>query len=316
MQRDFDRRTNAELERMAHHVVGPLPLLSAETQARLSWARAVQDVDDLPPAYRALMASLLPPGESLPYSVLTPTFAGHVRRHHEHLVFALGDEIIVVERDRERLATTRFPAPCLHWVEVGDILLDGWITLRGSTRSRSTITSTLRFNAVGDHLFTPFVEMSRAAPVALAGVDGATPTRTFEGLRELDFKFANFGLRAVRSGDRLVDWVFQPEIRTPVATVLGRSLRRTRALAHLLILTDAELIIIRDCAHAPTSRWGRHGGAWTYVALDRIAGVSLAERGPGLHAVTVRLPDGDVLEALFTDEARAGLERLCEQLAR
>jgi hypothetical protein len=55
------------------------PVLSAAEQTRFSWARLIQSSDELPPAYRSFFEAR-PAGEAFPYAVLTPTFAGFLRR--------------------------------------------------------------------------------------------------------------------------------------------------------------------------------------------------------------------------------------------
>ena len=53
-------------------------------------------------------------------------------------------------------------------------------------------------------------------------------------------------------------------------------------LAHLVILTDSELIVIRDDPSSPASCDDTHyGGVWDYLPLSRVCEASLDERPTG-----------------------------------
>jgi len=139
----------------------------------------------------------------------------------------------------------------------------------------------------------------------------------FDPLRDGHFKFMNYARRSLQPGERVVAYTVQPELRQPRLTVLGKPLAlHTLETAHLCILTDHELIVIRD---DPTSMQdyneARYGGIWDYLPLSQIQGAAIEERPAGYLALLVRLPGGDRMEVLFSTEKRSELEQVCARLA-
>jgi hypothetical protein len=262
------------------------------------------------------VAALLAGSRPFPYAVLTPTYAGYARREKQKLIFSLDDNLHIFERDKDRLDHTCYALADIHSVEVGAILLDAWLKVSGSL-SAGTLTSTrLRFNAVTDWMFGPFLQQIRAGVSDSSGVDLKSERRKFDYLTLVNFKFRNYACDSLRPGERVIASLLQPEIRKPFVTVLGRSLYRTVATSHLSILTDTEWINICDDEHAPA--WHdavRHGGIWTYIPLVKITSASLAVRRGDLLAMTIDLPHGDRLERLFAATNRREVDRLLSDLS-
>jgi hypothetical protein len=241
------------------------PVMSAAEQTRLSWARPVRSPDDLPPVYRGFFAAR-PAGEAFPYSVLTPTFAGFLRRETEKLICCIDDRLIILEKTSGEPKCTAFPLDDLNCMEIGGVLLKAWIKFRGRADDETTLTTiTLRYNAVTDWLFAPFIDRIRRA-----GANPVDVPRDLE-LGKLDdavlpsFKFRNYARRSVLPGDRVIAVLAQPEVRRPVIRLGHWSYQRTIVMAHVLILTDRELIIIRDDPESPRSFDNtRYGGCGTH----------------------------------------------------
>ncbi len=315
MRNDLDHLLEAEQERISHLPSDQLPVLTAAAQTRLSWARTVDDLEALPQIYHELMAALLGTGRPFPYAVLTPTFAGFVRREKEKLIFSLDDQLFIVERDGSRLNVTRYALADLNYVEVGAILLKAWIRLSGVSSDGVLASATLKFNAVTDRLFTPFLQQIRTVIDPSPVVDREAELSKFDYLMVPSFKFKNFARRSVQPGVRVIDSLLQPEMRQPVLTLFGRTLSRLAATAHLCILTDTELIIIRDDEGSPVWQPGvRHGGVWMYLPLDKITTVSLTVRNAQVLALTIGLPHGDRVESLFDAGRRHEVDRFLNQL--
>src|SRR5512134_2857865 len=92
------------------------PILSASEQTRLSWARLVRSRDELPPAYHSFFEAR-PAGEAFPHAVLTPTFAGFMRRETEKLVCCLDERLYILEKTPGELKRTCFALADLHCAE-------------------------------------------------------------------------------------------------------------------------------------------------------------------------------------------------------
>jgi len=257
----------------------------------------------------------LPTEGAFPYAVLTPTFAGFLRREPEKLVCSIEDRLYVVEKIKGELAVTCYAFADIHYLEVGAVLLQDWLQIRGRTIEGLSAVTRFKFNAVTERYFTPFIEKIRGAAGDAPVLDREAELKKFESADWLSFKFRNYARRSLLPGAKTKAVVSQPEIRKTVIKVLGHSFQRTLAMSHLLILTDHELIIIHDDPESPKSADDtRYGGVWNYLPLNKIAGVDQIDQGTGLLTLVVQLPHDDRVEVLFQPDRRAELERFVTQL--
>jgi hypothetical protein len=288
--------------------------LTGWEQSRLSWARVAESFDEIPAAYRDWLDPLVSGREVFPYIVLTPTYEGYFRRENEKLVCLLDRTLYIVERARDRLAPAAYPLEDISRIEVGAILLRGWITVCGRPAGGSPSSTTIRFNTVTDRLFAPFLNEFRRGGYPPGGAGLEAQQARFAELLERNYKFMNYARSSILPGEEVLQYVLQAEIREKFLSLFGRSLSRCVSPTHIVILTDRELIAISEEAGSLWQSFGtiKYGGIWQYVPLERIASASIATRDDGLFGLSIRLVHDDRLEMLFAAEARAGLESLAE----
>jgi hypothetical protein len=322
--------------RRLHNTLEGLTLLGAAEQTRLSWAKPAKTTDDIPAAYHAYLRAHLPELSACLPAVLTPTFHGFLRRENEKLVFTYNERLYIIEQTPTGLLPVVFPFDDINYVEVGGILLKAWVRVNGLIADE-LVSAILKYNSVTQHLFDPLVAQIRRFQ-SHAKTDGefsanrrasnhvpddtlvVAETRLeqakFDPLRTGHFKFMNYARRSLQPGERVVAYTLQPELRQARLSLLGRPLSlRSVETAHLCILTDRELIVIRD---DPSSLQGyaqtRYGGIWDYLPLSRIQGAAITERPSGHLALVVYLPGSDRMEVLFSAEKRPELEQVCARL--
>jgi hypothetical protein len=293
---------------------GERELTSAE-QTRLSWARPVRSRDELPPAYHSFFAAR-PAGEAFPYAILTPTFAGFMRREIEKLVCCLDDCLIILEKTSAEPKCTTFPLSDLNSVEVGGVLLRAWIKFHGRATQESALTTVmLRYNAVTDWLFAPFIDQIRGVSTDPIGVPRDGELSKLDDIVLPSYKFRNYARRSLLPGDRLIAVLAQPEIRHAVIRLGGWSYQRTLVIAQVLILTDRELIIIHDDPDSPPAFDDtRYGGVWNYIPLRKIERVAWRDKNADVLSVVLELPLGDQVECLFAADRRAEVEQFLSQV--
>ncbi len=291
------------------------PVLTAADQTRFSWARLIQARDEVPPAYRGFFEAR-PADEAFPHAVLTPTFAGFMRRETEKLVCCLDDRLFILEKTSGEPKCTAFPLPDLNYVEVGGVLLKAWLKLQGRADNQTNLTTvTLRYNAVTDRLFVPFIERIRGANALPGDVPCDDELSKLDDVLSLSYKFRNFARGSLLPGDRVIAFLTQPEMRRLVIRFGRWSYRRTIAMAHVLILTDRELIIIRDDPDSPEAFDAtRYGGVRDYIPLNKITGVVFQAKNATVLSMTLELPLGDRVESLFAAERGKEVEWFLNQL--
>jgi hypothetical protein len=283
-------------------------------RTRASWAKAVLCFDMLPEAFKDVFKTLLGDTSRWPYTILLPTYEGFMRREAVRLIFSLDDKIYIVERARNTITCTCYPIRDISYVEQGMILLHAWVKINGITADGVASSATLKFNAVTDYMFTPIVEAIRPATGDRADTDHSLELAKFDHLVRLNFKFMNYGKHSVLPGEKVIHTILQPEMRNEIFTALGRSFSRIISTAHISILTDRELILIRDEEQSKWSRDAHYGGSRSYIPLDKISCISLAKREPDLLALCIHLPGDDTIVSLFPTsnerEVGAFLDRL------
>jgi hypothetical protein len=292
-----------------------LSLLTAAEQTKRSWAKEISSHDELPEVYRASFDALIGQTDGFPYTVLTPSYAGFLTRAREKLVCRQDGKIVVLEQVRGDIITTYYPIETISYVEVGDVLLQSWVKIRGQTGDGVLTTSEFKFNTVTDHLFTPIVETVRPAAASSAAINEEGQRSRFNHLRELNLKLMNYAKRSVMPGSEILHFVLQPEIRGEVLRLLGHSFFRTRCTPHLSILTDRELILIQDGASKRPGRGIRYGGVWHYIPLDKITSISAAGTEKDLLTMSIHLAGDDRIESLFSVSNRGEIDILIGQFA-
>jgi hypothetical protein len=112
----------------------------------------------------------------------------------------------------------------------------------------------------------------------------------------------NFAKHSLLAGERVIYSILQPEIRKTMLTVPGRTLYKTVSPTHMSILTDRELILIRE--DAVRRKEDRYGGIWDYIPLSKIVSLSVSENADDLLVLAVKLPAHTGFEFLFQASAK------------
>jgi hypothetical protein len=86
---------------------------------------------------------------------------------------------------------------------------------------------------------------------------------------------------------------------------------KTASNAHINILTDKELIIIKDAAN----RFSKYGGISTFIPLEKINDIVFdsEEKGELLY-LTVKLKENDCIRLIFEVSNKQNLELLIDRL--
>jgi hypothetical protein len=122
----------------------------------------------------------------------------------------------------------------------------------------------------------------------------------------------NYARRSLLPDEHVLSYVLQPEIRRSAYSFLGRPLLPSvLGPAHLCVLTDRELILIRDDLESLKGcDEGRYGGVWNFVPLERLVSVEVQTDAYGNLRLVFTMHSGDRLESLFAGEQRDELSRL------
>lgn len=287
------------------------PKLTAGQITMSTWAKIIESYADVPKTYKEFFAPFKD-GQAFPYTILTPSRDGFLYKSAEKLICILGQEIYVLEGRENTFETQCYPSEGISYVEVKNILLDSHLKLDGVTKQGIPASSIIRFNSVGDYLFTPIVKKIRLAMVDSKDAAQNSESDKFDHLVRLNYKFMNYARRSLLAGEKVIHFILQPEIRVPVVKILGKTYYRAISPTHMSILTDRELITI--CEEEPKNIVvGKYGGIWTYIQLNKIVSLTLNRKDNDLLALSIQLPEGTRLEYLFQSSAKQELDQLLER---
>ena len=98
MQADIKKTLKAPWDRLTNLNLDNLPLLTASEQTKRSWAKEIESFDKVPQIYKGFFDAHLDDGTPFPYTVITPTFNGFIRRENEKLICSQDNKIFIPGR--------------------------------------------------------------------------------------------------------------------------------------------------------------------------------------------------------------------------
>ena len=242
----------------------------SSVQTMKEWPRLIRSEEEMPAVYQDVFPGY---SGSFPYTVFLPSRGAFWNRANPKLMCMFDDRIYVIEAQANRASSTCYPLEDIVYIECGRVLLKSWITINGVSSSASVV-----FNAVCDHLLEPFVRNVRMFKAHLrlpedGNEEHDREVRKCNCLRESNYKYMNYARQSILPGERIARIVCQPDICVRSLRVFGSSLLNVYLTAHVSILTDRELITIREDKGVITSigrtRGGiRHGGVFSYLPLE------------------------------------------------
>jgi hypothetical protein len=298
--------------RQIHNPIPSEPALGAYQQTKSTWTILIESEANIPTAYKEFFKPFTADGRPIPYTLLVPpTREGYIHMNPEKLVCNLGSEIDVLEKSENTFKLRCHPIEEISYVEFTTILLSSSIKLSGRTRQGAYALSTIKFNTVGDYLFEPILKTIRLAARNSTEAVQKFELDKFDHLIRVNFKFMNYARNSLLAGEKVIHFILQPEIRAPRLRVLGRTFYKTISPTHMSILTDRELIMIREDENQ--NKFGRYGGIRDYIQLNKIESLTLSEKDNDLLVLSIHLPENEQLEFTYQASAKPELDQLLER---
>ncbi len=160
----------------------------------------------------------------------------------------------------------------------------------------------------------PFERALRAQPNTPDPADLESMREQFNFLAKTHYKFFSYGRSSVRPGDRVLQVLFQPELRACRFRFFGYSISRLITPAHLMILTDTEIIEIREDESQFWINGQAPGAIWSYIPRGLVVGTSIDASAHDCLQMTFRTSAGPAHEAIFSASAMPILEALKGEL--
>ncbi len=286
--------------------------LTGARQTMASWTKVIESYEEVPAIYRSFFESYIADGRQFPYTLLTPSFAKAQGRTTEKMIFDSVDAIHILERMDSQVVAKSYPYRSVYSVEIGSVLLSSWLTISGLTSTGEADISTIDYNTSSARHFAAFINKLRPIYQAVDQSQLIAERNKFNYLSTLNFKFMNYGRSSLVSGDIVLQILLQPEIREPLWAPLGDMFQRTISLAHLVILTNHELILIQDVRETGRKLVrSNYGGVWQYIPLRAIKSVTWAEAENDRLTLSIVISPDKRIERLVAISSKAEVEQLC-----
>jgi hypothetical protein len=289
-------------------------VLTAARQTMAAWSKLLESPNDIPTVYKSYFDKTFGKDQRFPYVILTPSLDKFPRKTTEKLICDSDDSIHIFERNGDRIVASSYPYRDICGVELGIILLDSWLTISGKTSQGEAGVTTIEFNTTSLRHFADILNKLRSAPPLVNPGQVAVEKEKFDHLAEVNFKFMNYGRESLLPGEIVLQVLLQPEIRQSLWSVFGKAFYKIISLAHLTVLTDRELILIRDSERNKASQISRYGGVWQYLPLSCIESLTLSEPANNRLVLSIQCKPGKTIEKLFEISSRSELEQFCSRL--
>lgn len=281
--------------------------LNTQEQSQQTWAKVVKS-HDLPEIYQQLFQSHLSMGDAFPYTVLTPTHEKFGSKITGKLICAIGQALFVLEENAERVIEICYPIDQISYVEVSSKLLEFRVMINGMTNLGIQTSSVFQCSTVTDYLFTPIIERIRLRSVLPSGDARHLDTEKFDHWSERNLKFMNLARHCLLPGETVIVALLQPEIRSRLFSFSGKPFRKIKSPVHACILTEKELILIRE--DLLQNRKDKYGSTCNFVLLDKILSISMSGKTGNALAVSIQLMNQECFECLFESSCGNEVEEL------
>ena len=299
---------------MSQNIQTQNTVMTAAKQTMAAWSRLIEAREDIPAIYKSHFDKYFGSAERFPLVIWTPVLDKFPRKTTEKLICDTETAVYIFEKKGHQIDIQCFPYREIYSSEVGSILLETWLTVRGKTSDAKPAVSTIEINTTSRRYFETILNKLRPAFKTMDMAQVAAEKNKFDRLSTINFKFMNYGRESLLPGETVLRFLLQPEIRQPLFTIFGKTFDRSLSLAHLIVVTDQELILIQDTGSERDSRVNRYGGIWQYIPLRSIDSVSISEAANKRAALSIQCQPDRTLQILFDISNLPELEQIRSQL--
>ncbi len=294
-----------------------LTTLTGARQTMMSWSKIIESREAVPEIYKTFFNAA--PGETqeFPYTVLAPALDGFPRRTSEKLICYRDQTLYILERHSNRFSTLGYPVKTIQTVETGNVLLRSWVTISGVTIEGIAASTKVEFNAaVGERYFAPFLSKIRPAAIELDETSHGVEQAKFDALAAANFKLMNMGRASLIRGEKIIQLVFQPEIRKRAGAFFGWVFYKTITPAYLTILTDKEIVLVQEPERGIGGSAARYGCIQRYISLSNIRKITVNEQENNLLNLSIHLSQDKRVEKFFDLSTKQEMEQLWGEIEK
>lgn len=283
---------------------------TSSTETTRTWAREITAFEDIPEPFQAAFPNS---AGAFPYTIFIPEErASKIHERNSKIIAMFADYFVLWEQIGDEITTLSTDFTDVVSVEHGIILLKSWLKIE-------TLSGTfeIKFNTTNDHFFYPIIDLIRQKMVKPSNLNEKETYEKpdlskFDFLERINFKFKNYGKRSVRAQDSVLAVVYQPEQNLQDFRLFKKSLFRRYKTDFLIVLTQEELILVKEDKQIRNNFDPAHGGIFTYIPRCQIQKVSFVSQQENSNRIMeVLLPEDAKLICELSEE-NDGLRELLE----
>lgn len=272
-----------------------------------SWAQPIISFEGIPPVFKEYISQM----EPFPYIIYSPPDSWGNRRTNSRLTCMYQDKIVVLEVVKNKVDKACYWFKDIHYIEQGRMLLYSWMGIHGMIDGKLS-TSIVEYNSVVEDLFNRIVKTFRQVYLMPDNMSDDRDLPKLDFLKILNYKFFNYSRESILPGEKIIDIVYQSAIYEKFLVFFKKSV----TLAHLTILTDKEIIIIKDEELVKVKKQYdfNHGGVWAYIPLDKISNITITiNEREGLLTFVIFMRENSI-SLLFSSLQQQDLEAFLGEL--
>ena len=280
-----------------------------DSQKPLQEARVIESLESVPQVYQEFFQTHLPEAEAFPYTVLTPANGAPSDAVSGKLLCIIEHTFYVLEQEGSGLKKICYPIDEINSVEVVHRPLDLQVKVNGVTNLGTLSVTVFGCSRVTSQVFAPLFQRIR---LRIDALNERAPSRHMERLdrwSDLDTQVIDMARHCLMPGETVIESILQPEIRAGLFS-LDRASRGAKCPTHICILTDKELVMIREEPSLGNKDFC--GGICNFVPLSKIHTLTRTRENGNLQSISIRLLNGEVFESLFDVSLENEVKRFLE----
>ncbi len=248
-----------------------------------SWARPVKSFEEIPHSFKEYISQ----SEPLPYSIYSPSDHWGKKQTNAKLTCMYQDRIVILEVLENKVNEICYLFKDINYIEQGTIL---------------------EYNSVVAVYFHPLVTAIRQSHFISNKIGDNQKLSKLDYLNRLNYKFFNYSHAAILPREEVMGTVYQPAIYEKFILLFTRVV----TLGHLTILTDQELIIIKEeLTEEKRKSNANNGGVWVYIPLHKIVSITINNERKNVINLVIGVQGKDIYLSLSLNK-RLELEALIE----
>lgn len=273
-----------------------------------SWARNVKDYSEIPEIFKFYYDENFKDSTQFLNAIYAPADSWGRKKTNDKLILLYENSIVFLESVKGNIDAVSYPIQNINYIENGSILLYSWLKINGDVNGE-TKSSLVEYNTVVENIFKPIIDELRISLCDIDVREVEEELHIFDCLRDVNYKFMNYAKKAVLNGEKVIDFLYQREIKVQYL----KFFTRIKSTSHMIIFTNKELIILQE-ENAKSIKDVKYGGIWIYIPVHKILNAYIDEEETGFLNLSINVSGSNVFKSRFEFSQKEKVKRLVEQI--